>query len=1639
MKPNINDVKNIQAFKDALTGKNVSNDTIKTIEKALNKGMVFQKPEDLAILNVPSSDLNIIGGLVGFGPITVVVQNLKTVEFTFRPIGEEIFFYSYQFTVTYFNKNGFAIEQSYPIEDTRLVIVDIDLNDVLAGSKVSLRVKSSQGRNTAIDLAVPSNIPNSEVIEINALALANATINVKVDALQQLPNPPIKDSYQIKGKLISNRSAAKLDGYQLVIYASNANLQDGAPDFSPVAFAQTESNGYFVTSFLIFSNPDNFDNVNAGKVIITKDVFKAEFPIKLVNKTEGSGENVITKSMLPDKLIVVINEDVQTTTDCKDCGCSELNFLEKKVLEEYSYHTVVRTTEPSIIADVLEDEKEINLDDIYGVDITVPFTVFQKFHSIQSKQINPGNFDIKSILPAASAGTTIAMVSAAATLPIPAPIPKPAFNKNLLDKLIIDHKVKTIIKGNEKPVFKGRTHLNQLNQIDWDDKPTIYQAASIAHGHLLHFKQEWIADGYSIGDLVYSLPLAPGQKKQIAVIDWERRESAANSQAVDYEETLNNSLARDRDINEIVSGTLTENIRGNSKASTSGIGGGFGSSVMGIIPGVGSFGSLLGISGGTSSSGSSASQNSNRNTTANSLQTLNDRTSQAASVVRSQRFTVVQTVTQGERVQATSESVANYNHCHAITIQYFEVLRHFAVRTRLAGVQECLFVPLQMTTFDIDKCLRWRNTLEKHLFRRELKRGFDALTRIQNEKESPFENYYDSIGFPRKNYAEQSINFYSGELYMEFFFFNTKDQKIDTDIIAFYNFFRIPLSDYNDKILTNEELANLVGPRAIEYILDTFVIETDKGTDLKFDLSLLSTFRQNASLHVSIRQSSNTSVSITRDLINAINIKMDISKLSADEISNLEQFQNKYMKIKVRSGNLRYRTDNISGELFSGTINNDIFAEGDGVYLPAPLTKEELRNPRGEDVDAANNLIHHLNENVEYYNKCLFFDMTPERRFMLLDGIIAPGKANGRSVASVVENRIIGIAGNSLIMPVAPGNQLDPTIDETFDLFAQYYQDEQEPMRVSMPTKGIYAEAVMGKCNSCEEKDESRFWRWEESPIPDSPTTPILPLNTDTRRADPGDLQAKDFPAPIVNIQNAPASPDPTGLQSLLTLLGKGDSFRDLTGLNQNQLNALATFQKTMDTAQSFGSQAADLAKAAAANKLIADAQKNGSLSNDAAKDLTAKNLNAAIPQSKDEAMDTAKKQLDLIKNLEDQGGITAEDAQNARKNILDNLTKGDISGTSTGDLGSLMDKASETGTDVKKDGDSFEINGGFGLGKPQIVDVNASAILRSFEPGVSKSCVVKLSVDSKNAPSTATLTWNIPTSEAGKYTIASTTVGTLSEVDISGITPGLTHIEVVLADGGKTLTKKTYPLCIPQYITVTESGNSSPTLFENFLSRLSIVHRRDDVIKIMKTVSEDLLTTCNVRLIWNAGPFSESAPVHIPGNRITTVEINDQPTSSTLGNIGFTFAPAGPTEFTELILISPGEMTNPASIAVNTDLVAISIDVESNGLAVGMEPILVEILGRFLGMVLAHEIIHSLLGSLISASGHNIPKITGEIMNQGIDLTFPAATGFRNVAMSSPVQPSDFVDLTSSAIARLKSKNQGLINRFFPVPPSFR
>src|SRR5262245_51581518 len=124
MKPNINDLTKLPELKKVLAEKSVSPTAISTIEKALNKGMSFKQPGDLAILNIPTLDLGVVGEVVDFGTTTVIVKNIKTIEYLFKPVGEEKFFFGYQLIVTSMNGEGFTIEQSYPIEDTRVVMVD---------------------------------------------------------------------------------------------------------------------------------------------------------------------------------------------------------------------------------------------------------------------------------------------------------------------------------------------------------------------------------------------------------------------------------------------------------------------------------------------------------------------------------------------------------------------------------------------------------------------------------------------------------------------------------------------------------------------------------------------------------------------------------------------------------------------------------------------------------------------------------------------------------------------------------------------------------------------------------------------------------------------------------------------------------------------------------------------------------------------------------------------------------------------------------------------------------------------------------------------------------------------------------------------------------------------------------------------------------------------------------------------------------------------------------------------------------------------------------------------------------------------------------------------------------------------------
>ncbi|MCK9373004.1 MAG: hypothetical protein M0P91_07385 [Sulfuricurvum sp.] len=821
----------------------------------------------------------------------------------------------------------------------------------------------------------------------------------------------------------------------------------------------------------------------------------------------------------------------------------------------------------------------------------------------------------------------------------------------------------------------GRRELSVENSIDWDETPTVYENTTIAHGHLLHFKQQWKADGYSLGDLLYSLPLAPCQEKQIAILDWDRNERAGRSENQSVYESLEAEISRDRDISEIINSSFSENINARSTNKTSSTSGGIGGGVGGFISGI-AFGIAGGVSHSGASSTSTASQNSARNLSGSSLNRLQDNVSQSASSLRGQRSTVIQTVGQNENLSVQTEVIKNNNHCHAMTVEYFEVLRHYAIEQNLADVQECLFVPLPMSHFDHAKVLRWSNTLRRGIYGTKLRRGFDAIERIET-------NYANS-DFPVGSYCDETIEEFSGNFTITFDFKRpyiksveeaTKTEEYDLSIpfpwfigkMVFHLEQEVPLSEAEKDAIFEEQYA----PAIVRSFIETLQIDAiaDNGAEVRLDLdyTILSTYRKRAPLQVSI--ASKSLQNITRRQIKHLRFRANTIVTAAS-------------KIILRSGYLHYRTVHMSEYILRNAhINNDIINSveihggftivytTDAALLYTPMNTNEQRNPRKEDREAAAALIAFLNEHMEMSHKLIWGSMDGSRLFGLLDGYIAPN-SGGRSVASVVENKIMGIVGNNLILKVVPGERLDPVFRGVEDLMGFYQPTAKpDPFRISVPTKGVYAESVMGRCNSCEEIDDSRHWRFEDAPCGTKPTA-IGTVSTDSRRSDPGNLQVKDFPTSIITMQNAPSAPDPTGLAAAYSLLGKSDAFKDMTGLAGTQSNAIKALETTSKSVTDLANIAADIQKQQGMKKdigktlkTIQQAETEQQISKDQANKLSYSALSSLVgePTNKAASLTEQPEVKELIKaqGAKSQSNIMLQDGAGASIQIKETATTG--------------------------------------------------------------------------------------------------------------------------------------------------------------------------------------------------------------------------------------------------------------------------------------------------------------------------------------------------------------------------------------------
>ncbi len=1486
---------------------------------------------------------------------------------------------------------------------------------------------------------------------------------------------------RVRGRVIDIAGQALIAGEQVAVIADS--------DVDPqeiVAVTRTDSQGYF--------------SVDCPKRTFNKVFVKvANYPAETITLQAGELPEQIIVAVAahtdyePEKDGCACETPVPALPDADDIisspqaytsdvtgGC--VSFTKpNRTIEEFDFYGVVRTTEPEIVGMTLPEPNFIPADKVKAL---MPFRPYRaaadsttgqgsagggahtgttggtKTTTTNPRGTKKGSKSSKSRssalrrsnpMPAITVERSASAGSGATT--IGADILKKLINPKILkqlaktkggytDDVLIEAARQTEESEIDKVMARAsrsaaaRSELSVLNPLDWDEDPTFYQAATIAHGHILHFKQIWKANGFSLGDLLYSLPLAPGQKRQVAILDWERREVASRSESLELEEQLAANLTRDRDIQEIVSASLKEDVVGASLSVTASSASNSGSSG----PGSGAASALMMVAGSASGIGGGASvgfQHGSRKASANSLQQVRDRISQSASSLRSQRSTVVQSVAQGETLRAQTEVIANYNHCHAITVEYFEVLRHFAVEHKLVEVQECLFVPLLMSPFDRDKILRWRQPLQKGLRDRRLLPAFDALDRIAHN--------YDGADVPDGSYADELITRIEGLLRVSFRLVRPSDKEVANgqmmpDAAAWSGIGQLlgtSADTTNNGQITNatdkdKAFLEYLGPQIAAELVDRIqLVVIDKGveTPIALQFDLISDFKNKVPLQVRVRSTGKLPTSLTRRKIPDVQLRVKGLKPNVA----LSQDLPPGTRMTLELAQLRYETEHIHYALLSSGRLSENLIDKDGATISSPMTPAELRNPRNEDRERANALMTHLHDNMEYYHRTIWLSMDPSRRFMLLDGIVAPN-ANGRSVASVVENRLIGIAGNSMILPVVPGMKLDPVYkqeqeksENQVSLLDAYMPEEPTPpLLVAVPTRGVYAESVMGSCNSCEKKDETRFWRWEESPLPDQPS-PIGMLNTDSRGTPAPDLTAKDFAPPIINLQNAPAAPDPTGLAAMLGLIGKGDSFRDLTGLNQNQLNAAA--------ALSAGAQSAS----------------------DASQLALQKSMMSNIGQLEDQ-----------VKSSVDKGMLSREDGQQIMKTAFEKAVGAQVGRpesaavsadrpTHPDNISHLSENAAKSGVRVTMqqqdfDGYSFLDIQPTILALP-IVLLGNNQDARAFHPSISdKSGLTTLEI--KLGPS-ETVLWEIADPVPGEGHFGEFTfVGPVdkAKVTLSAKHPGKRLLKCTVSGNKPEL----FQICVPAFVLV-ERGAEFSTFLSEFPESSSAfgLDRAEDALLIScKATVEQIFSpdSVNVRVLWEH--LAEKKPPDLLEKsliKVTIGNINAEKLRS--GELANTSSPGGPGN----IFLSPsveifaGNFWNPSmSNDLQKNLEMLRNAFREKGFGKALEGELADLVGRLLGENMAHEICHGMFGGFgRDFPGKNTP---GDhlIFNKGDEAKCELFWDgqFRNFAQRTGLTiPTDWPDaafIENQMLSRMVEEtppavgSKNLAKKYFPADAKF-
>ena len=670
-----------------------------------------------------------------------------------------------------------------------------------------------------------------------------------------------------------------------------------------------------------------------------------------------------------------------------------------------------------------------------------------------------------------------------------------------------------------------------------------------ALGAILTITQSWFTHGLALGQLLHTIALAPGESTRIAMIDWSRAEKGNSEDNIGQTEWLDSTLDRKRTINEVINAVVKESQSGFSGTVGGGLGtgsseGGGGAGVADLESKVGfplkvgaATGQSLGLGISAGGAASWANSNGQRDIDAKMTQNVIDSTHQASSSVRNLRATRVVEVSQSESEKVSTRALTNFNHMHALSIQYYEVVQLYRTVVETTRVEACLFIPM--------KPLNFRDAAVRERFKRIL--GAYALT-PKVQKQTQIVNNQISISSPDRIPPWNSRMLRD----LDQLFGVSVGQENDPLLV-------LPLAFYPDKISFT---ISTRGPDKTPF--DALVIEDGSGKIKTYDVK-----SENPSVFsVSFGNEFKTDSSKDSTFWNMKEIRLSRTKGELDWVGIIKASLSVIL-IKWGPSGTMVQSDLAADIQIKANENSSVIFRMQRTSSTASQNQDGSQDTFDED-----DFIEQLVSNSLYYSQIIWASLDAATLGMLLSKYTF----SGRPLIEVVDPIPVSMAGNYLAFRMH--GQEDTEWWKSFLQEKGLKDRKQWEDLVPMPTGGVFGEAVLGRFNSAEKLDITRFWNWQDSPIPI--TAPeIAAINTGSR-AQPMDLTTGDLNAPVVTISNPPAIPDPQGLTAAITALANGNMFRDMSGLAGTIGFAQAAMQTATQAGIAYGQQSSQNAAIAA-------------------------------------------------------------------------------------------------------------------------------------------------------------------------------------------------------------------------------------------------------------------------------------------------------------------------------------------------------------------------------------------------------------------------------------------------------------------------